>query len=47
MHNAITQSDKVKLALPAFQGYVPARYRKCKLDIAIPKEYNPSKVQER
>ena len=38
MHNAITQSKKVNQTLPMFQGYDPARYRKCKIDIAIPKE---------
>ena len=38
MHNAITQSKKVNQTLPMFQGYDPARYRKCKTDIAIPKE---------
>ena len=47
MHNAITQSWKVKQTLPTFQGYGLARYRKCKTDIAIPMERGPSKVQER
>ena len=32
MHNAITQGRKVKKTLPKFQGYVLARYRKCKID---------------
>ena len=43
MHNAITHSKKVKQTLPTFQGYGPVRYRKCKTDIAIPRERNPSK----
>ena len=46
MHNAITQSKKVNQALPMFQGYDPARYRKCKTDIAIPKEHGLSMEQE-
>ena len=33
MYNAITQSRKVKQALPTFQGYGPTGYRKCKIDI--------------
>ena len=44
MHNAITQSTKVKQTLPMFQGYSLARYRKSKTDIAIPREHSPSKV---
>ena len=47
MHNAITQSRKVKHTLPTFQGYDLARYKKCKIDIAIPRECGPSKEQER
>ena len=47
MHNAITQSGKKNQTLPTFQGYGPARYRKCKIDIAIPKECCPSKEQEK
>ena len=43
MHNAITQSKKVKQTLPTFQGYGPKRYIKCKTDIAIPKECRLSK----
>ena len=43
MHNAIIQSRKVKLILPTLQGYGPARYKKCKTDILIPKERGPSK----
>ena len=43
MHNAITQSKKVNQTLPTFQGYDPSRYRKCKADIAIPRECGPSK----
>ena len=46
MHNAITQSEKVNQTLPTFQGYGPARYRKCKTDIVIPREHGPSKKQE-
>ena len=38
MHNVITQSGKVNQTLPTFQGYGPARYKKCKTDIAIPME---------
>ena len=33
MHNAITQSEKVKQTLQTFQGYDPTRYRKCKIDV--------------
>ena len=47
MHNAISQSGKVKQTLPTFQGNGLARYKKCKLNISIPKECGPSKVQER
>ena len=47
MHNAITLSRKVKHTLPTFQGYDLARYKKCKIDIAIPRECGPSKKQER
>ena len=46
MHNAITQSGKVNQTLPTFQGCSPVRYRKCKSDIAIPRERDPSKKQE-
>ena len=46
MCNAITQSKKVKQTLPTFQEYGPTRYRKCKIDIAIPREHGPSKQQE-
>ena len=46
MHNAITQSRKVKKTLPKFQGYGPVRYKKCKIDIAIPRKCDPSKDQE-
>ena len=46
MHNAITQSKKVNQTLPMFQGYGPTRYRKCKTNIAIPKERGLSKKQE-
>jgi len=38
MHNAITQNKKVNQTLLTFQGYGPTRYRKCKTDIAIPRE---------
>ena len=38
MYNAITQSKKVKQTLPTFQVYGQARYKKCKIDIDIPKE---------
>ena len=47
MYNTITQSRKVKQTLPTFQGYGQARYKKCKTDIVIPKECDPSKEQER
>ena len=33
IHNAITQSGKVKQTLSTFQGYGSTRYRKCKIDI--------------
>ena len=46
MHNATTQSEKVKQTLPMFQGYGLVRYKKCKIDIAIPRECGPSKEQE-
>ena len=42
MHNAITKSKKIKQTLPTFQRYGPTMYRKCKTDIAIPKECGPS-----
>ena len=29
-----------------FQRYGPVRYKKCKIDIAIPRECGPSKEQE-
>ena len=47
MHNATTQSRKVNQTLSTFQGYGPARYRKCKTNIAIPRECGPSKEQEK
>ena len=47
MHNAITQSGKVKQTLPTFQEYGRERYKKCKSNIATPKERGPSKAQER
>ena len=47
MHNATTQSKKVKQTLPTFQGYGLARYRKCKTDIAMPRERGPGKEQEK
>ena len=47
MHNAITQSRKVKQTLSTFQRYGPVRYRKCKTDIAIPRERGSSKEQEK
>ena len=47
LHNIITQNRKVKQTLPTFQGYGPTWYKKCKIDIAIPRECIPSKVQER
>ena len=46
MHNAITRSKKVNQILPTFQKYGPSKYRKYKVDIAIPKECGPSKEQE-
>ena len=42
MHNAITKRKKIKQTLPTFQRYGPAMYRKCKIDIAIPRERSPS-----
>ena len=47
MHNAITQSRKIKQTLPTFQGYGLASYRKCKTYIDIPMEHSPSKEQEK
>ena len=47
MHNASIQSRKINQTLPTTQGYGLARYMKNKSNIAIPKEYGPSKVQER
>jgi len=47
MYNAIMQSGKVKQILLMFQAYGLARYRKYKLDIAIPRERGRSKMQER
>ena len=47
VHNAITQSRKVKQTLPMSQGYGPAKYTKCKIDIAIPKECGLCKEQEK
>ena len=38
---------KVIQTLPMFQGYGLARYKKCKTDIATPKECGPSKEQEK
>ena len=46
MHNVITQSGKVNQTLPTFQRYGLARYRKCKSNIATPRECDPSKKQE-
>ena len=47
MHNAITQSKKIKQTLPSLQGYGLARYRKCKIEITIPRERGPRKKQEK
>ena len=47
MHNAITQSKEIKQILPTFQGYGPARYKKYKTYIAIPKKRGASKEQEK
>ena len=47
MHNAMIQSEKINETLPTFQEYGPARYRKCKIDIAIPREHNLSKEREK
>ena len=41
MYNAITQSRKVKQALPTFQGYGPTGYRKCKIDICHTRGMQP------
>ena len=38
---------KINQTLPMFQGYGPARYKKDKLDIAVPKEHDPIKGQEK
>ena len=46
MHHATTQIEKVNQTLPMLQGYGLVRYRKCKTDIAIPRERGPSKEQE-
>ena len=46
MHNATIQNGKVNQTLPTFQGYGPARYRKCKIDITILRECGPSMEQE-
>ena len=43
MHNAMKQSGKVNQTLPTFQGYGPAKYKKCKIDIAILREHDLSK----
>ena len=42
-----SHKEKVNHTLPKFLGYGLARYRKCKTDIAIPKEHGPSKEQEK
>ena len=47
VHHVITQSGKVNQTLPTFQRYGLARYKKCKTDIVIPKECDPSKEQEK
>ena len=47
MHNATTQNGKINQTLPKFQGCGLARYKKCKIDIAIPREHGPSKKQEK
>ena len=47
MHNAITWSKKIKEKLPTSQGYDLARYRKCKTNIALPKECGLSKEQRK
>ena len=41
------RAGKVIRTLPTFQEYGLARYRKCKTNIAIPKECGPSKKQEK
>ena len=46
MNSAIIQNGKVNHTLPAIQGYGPARYRKSKIDIVIPRERGASKEQE-
>ena len=40
------KARKVNQTLPTFQGYGPTRYRKCKIDITIPRERGTSKEQE-
>ena len=47
MHKAITQSRKIKQTLLMSQGYGLVSYKKCKTDIAIPREHGLSKVQEK
>ena len=41
------RAGKVIQTLPTFQEFGLARYRKCKTNIAIPKERGPSKKQEK
>ena len=41
------RAGKINHTLPTFQGYGLARYKKDKSDIAIPKELDPIKVQEK
>ena len=41
------RARKVIQTLPTFQGYGPTRYKKCKIDISIPRECGPSKEQEK
>ena len=43
----LSYSRKIKQTLPTFQVYGPTRYRKCKIDIVIPRERGPSKEQEK
>ena len=47
VHDHPHMRRKVKQTLSTFQRYGPVRYRKCKTDIAIPREHGSSKEQEK
>ena len=42
----LSHSGKVKQTMPTFLGYGLARYKKCKSDIAIPKERGQAKCKK-